>query len=95
MRPRGTSLTDTMLRAGIIQEVLRDPELTVGIFSHIRPKAKDFLRQIKTEFEGGQQVWRKWAVENSGLCMLLTWTIEILKQRIRHAQKGIFEPGDF
>lgn len=34
-----------------IQDVLRDPELTVGIFSHSRPIAKAFLRQIKREFE--------------------------------------------
>ena len=34
-----------------IQEVLRDPEVTIGIFSHTRPVAKAFLRQIKIEFE--------------------------------------------
>lgn len=34
-----------------IQEILRDPEITVGIFSHTRPIAKAFLRQIKQEFE--------------------------------------------
>jgi predicted phage terminase large subunit-like protein len=34
-----------------IQDVLNDPELTVGIFSHTRPIAKGFLRQIKREFE--------------------------------------------
>ena len=35
-----------------IQDILKDPEITVGIFSHTRPVAKAFLRQIKTEFEG-------------------------------------------
>lgn len=35
-----------------IQDILADPELTVGIFSHTRPIAKGFLRQIKREFEG-------------------------------------------
>lgn len=35
-----------------IQDVLNDPEITVGIFSHTRPIAKTFLRQIKVEFEG-------------------------------------------
>lgn len=35
-----------------IQDVLCDPEITVGIFSHSRPIAKAFLRQIKREFEG-------------------------------------------
>lgn len=40
-----------------IQDILRDPEITVGIFSHTRPVAKTFLRQIKVEFEGN--VWLK------------------------------------
>lgn len=34
-----------------IQDILNDPEITVGIFSHTRPVAKTFLRQIKVEFE--------------------------------------------
>ncbi len=34
-----------------IQDILRDPEITIGIFSHTRPIAKAFLRQIKQEFE--------------------------------------------
>jgi hypothetical protein len=34
-----------------IQDILRDPEITVGVFSHTRPVAKTFLRQIKVEFE--------------------------------------------
>jgi phage terminase large subunit-like protein len=34
-----------------IQDILKDPEITVGIFSHTRPIAKGFLRQIKREFE--------------------------------------------
>ncbi|MDR3361866.1 MAG: hypothetical protein LBO64_03360 [Desulfovibrio sp.] len=34
-----------------IQEVLKNPEVTIGIFSHTRPVAKAFLRQIKREFE--------------------------------------------
>ena len=37
-----------------IQDVLRDPELTVGIFSHTRPIAKGFLRQIIREFAGNE-----------------------------------------
>ncbi len=37
--------------AGTIQDILRDPEVTIGIFSHTRPIAKAFLRQIKQELE--------------------------------------------
>lgn len=37
--------------AKTIQDILTDPEVTVGIFSHTRPIAKAFLRQIKQEFE--------------------------------------------
>jgi predicted phage terminase large subunit-like protein len=34
-----------------ILDILRKPEITVGIFSHTRPIAKSFLRVIKREFE--------------------------------------------
>lgn len=34
-----------------IQDILNDPEVTFGIFSHTRPIAKGFLRQIKRELE--------------------------------------------
>lgn len=37
--------------AGIIQEIARDPEITVGIFSHTKPVARKFLLQIKKELE--------------------------------------------
>lgn len=37
--------------AKTIQDILTSPEITVGIFSHTRPSAKAFLRQIKQEFE--------------------------------------------
>ena len=40
-----------------IQDILRDPEITVGIFSHTRPIAKGFLRQIKREFEGNKTLF--------------------------------------
>ena len=44
--------------AGAIQEMLRDPEITIGIFSHTKDIAKDFLRQIKDEFERNQYLAR-------------------------------------
>jgi hypothetical protein len=37
--------------AKTIQDILNNPEITVGIFSHTRPIAKAFLGQIKREFE--------------------------------------------
>jgi predicted phage terminase large subunit-like protein len=35
-----------------IQDILIDPDITIGLASHTRPIAKAFLRQIKREFEG-------------------------------------------
>ena len=37
--------------AKTIQDILNDPEITVGILSFNRPTAKAFLKQIKREFE--------------------------------------------
>jgi hypothetical protein len=45
--------------AGALQEALRDPETTIGIFSHTRPIAKGFLKQIKRELEANDTL--KWA----------------------------------
>lgn len=39
---------------GAIQEILRDPEITIGIFSHTKPIAKAFATQIKRELESNQ-----------------------------------------
>jgi predicted phage terminase large subunit-like protein len=39
-----------------VQNILRDPDLTVGFFSHTRPIAKAFLRQIKREFESNERL---------------------------------------
>jgi predicted phage terminase large subunit-like protein len=39
-----------------IRDILRDPELTVGIFSFNRPAAKAFLRQIKVAFETNERL---------------------------------------
>lgn len=44
--------------AKTIQDILLDPESTVGIFSHTRPIAKAFLEQIKRELESNEYlVW--------------------------------------
>jgi len=37
-----------------IQDILNDPEITIGLASHTRPIAKAFMRQIKREFEGNE-----------------------------------------
>lgn len=42
--------------AGIIQEILRNPEITVGIFSHTKPVARKFLLQIKRELESNERL---------------------------------------
>jgi len=39
-----------------IQDILNDPCITVGIFSFIRPIAKSFMRQIKTDFETNEEL---------------------------------------
>lgn len=44
--------------AGIIQEILNDPEITIGIFSHTKPVARKFLKQIKGELERNQTLQR-------------------------------------
>jgi phage terminase large subunit-like protein len=42
----------TIITVGLtIQDILNNPDISVGIFSHTRPIAKAFLRQIKREFE--------------------------------------------
>ncbi len=40
--------------AGTIQEILRNPEITIGLFSHTKPIAKAFMSQIKRELESNQ-----------------------------------------
>jgi hypothetical protein len=40
--------------AGAIQEILRNPNITIGIFSHTQSIAKDFLAQIKREFDSNE-----------------------------------------
>ena len=42
--------------AGAIQEILRNPEITIGIFSFNKPTARKFLRQIKFELESNETI---------------------------------------
>lgn len=53
-REHGKSTVITI--ALTIFDILRDPETTVGIFSHTRPIAKAFLRVIKREFESNNNL---------------------------------------
>lgn len=41
---------------GGIQEVLRNPNITIAIFSHVKPIAKSFLAMIKRELETNQKL---------------------------------------
>jgi len=53
----------TIITFGLtIQDILNDPDTTIGIFSHTRPIAKGFLRQIKAELETNQKL-RAWFPE--------------------------------
>jgi predicted phage terminase large subunit-like protein len=47
----------TIITFGLtIQNIINNPEITAGIFSHTRPIAKAFLRQIKQEFENNAKL---------------------------------------
>lgn len=47
----------TIITFGLtIQNILNDPNVTIGIFSHTRPIAKAFLKQIKREFETNEKL---------------------------------------
>lgn len=40
-----------------IFDIINNPEITVGIFSHTKSIARDFLKQIKTELEMNEDLW--------------------------------------
>lgn len=49
----GKTLQDILVSHG---DGATEREVTVGIFSHTRPIAKDFLKQLKREFEGNEKL---------------------------------------
>ena len=54
--PREHFKSTIITLAAVVQAILNDPEITVGIFSFNRPAAKTFLRQIKQHFESNQKL---------------------------------------
>lgn len=40
--------------AGVIQEIIRDPEITIGIFSVTKEVSRPFVSQVKEELEGNE-----------------------------------------
>lgn len=55
---RGHYKSSIITFTGSIQEILKDPDISIGIFSHTRPISKAFLRQIKREFEQNEDLKR-------------------------------------
>lgn len=51
----------TIINFGLtIFDIINDPEITIAIFSHTKPIAKTFLRQIKSELETNEDLPRLW-----------------------------------
>jgi phage terminase large subunit-like protein len=53
---RGAGKSSIITTGGIIQEIIREPEVTVAIFSVTKPLAQEFLGQIKNEFETNEDL---------------------------------------
>lgn len=51
----------TIITFGLtLQDIINDPEITIGIFSHTKAISKDFVKQIKTELENNPDFPRLW-----------------------------------
>ena len=75
------------IRKGTIFEFLQevtgdDVDLSIIMNGTTYPGFKDFyveyLQRIVDAYSGNER--RKWGIENSGLCLLLAWTTEIIQQ---------------
>ena len=53
---RGHGKSSWITNGGVIQEVLIDPEITIGIFACTRDIARPFLGQIKSELESNEEL---------------------------------------
>jgi len=51
---RGHYKSSLQTQGRTIQELITHPDISVGIFSHTRPIAKDFMLPIKSAFEGNE-----------------------------------------
>lgn len=51
---RGHFKSSIITTAWVIQQILKDKEERIGIFSHTRPAAKSLLRRVKLIFEGSE-----------------------------------------
>jgi hypothetical protein len=64
--------------AGAIQEIIKNPEITIGIFSHTKDIAGDFLAQIKREFETNELLQKAFPdilYQNTSEALPGTWNL--------------------
>ena len=57
---RGHFKSTIITFGGTFQEIIKNPEITIGIFANDRPIAKTFLRQIKSECETNPKLHHYW-----------------------------------
>lgn len=90
---RGHYKSTLITFVGSIQEILNDPEITIGIFSHTRPIAKAFLDQIRGEFERNEylkQLYPEILWENTNDAP--TWSLDggiVVKRKSNPKEKTI------
>lgn len=57
---RGGYKSSIITQTLTIQDIIKNPEITIGIFSHTRPNAVTFLEQIKREMEENPLLHEVW-----------------------------------